>query len=100
LSLLADFAQRLRDSQAGEAEPNPPRQQTRCGNCPHGFPEPIAAADIEKCRKASVPLLVLERPGGQTYHCVCGDRFGTAPPHRKAQRLELRAVLADRKSTS
>ncbi|REJ87811.1 MAG: hypothetical protein DWQ34_24520 [Planctomycetota bacterium] len=94
VQLLDEFAQRLHDSQAGRAEPNPPRQQSRCHGCLHGFPEPISQSEIDRARKSGVPLLVLERADGQAFHCRCGDRFGTAPPHKKSLRLNLRPVLA------
>jgi hypothetical protein len=34
-------------------------------------------------------LLLLEQVDGRRFHCTCGDRFGSAPPHKKSLRLAL-----------
>ena len=90
---LDHFLQILLRSQNGESEPNPPRDRRRCEKCRHGEPTPITPDAIKQARKAGTPLLVLQQPGGRGYHCLCGDRFGSAPPHGRSIKLGLSSLL-------
>ena len=90
---LDHFSQILLRSQNGESEPSPPRDRRRCEKCRHGAPTPITADAIKQARTAGTPVLVLQQPGGRGYHCVCGDRFGSAPPHGQSIKLGLSSLL-------
>ena len=92
-SALEEFALRLRESQERHIQPSPPENRNRCANCRHGQPEPIRPEEIENARKAGNRVVVLLNGSDKAFHCECGDRFGTAPPHRDAIRLGLRAAL-------
>jgi hypothetical protein len=90
---LEEFADKLRNSQQHHVEPRPPENRNRCGRCVHGEPETISIAEVEATRKSGAPLLVLHHGRGICFHCQCGDRFGSAPPHAKSIKLGLAAAL-------
>lgn len=79
----------LHQSQSGVAEPRPPKQRKKCLRCQLGQPVPLSNAEIAKAREAGERLLVLQKSIGRTYHCACGDRFGSAPPHGRILQLGL-----------
>lgn len=89
VELATRFQQVLRHSQSGDAQPPRPEQRSRCSRCPHGKPEPISSSQIKETRDAGTTLLVLENAREETFHCVCGDRFGTAPPHAEILSRQL-----------
>ena len=86
--LVEQLRQTLRQSQAGQSEPRPPKNDKLCANCPHGRPVPITETEAKKLRAAG-SLLVFEDPREKMFHCVCGDRFGSAPPHTTSVRRGL-----------
>lgn len=90
---LDNFSQILLRSQNGECEPNPPRDRRRCEKCRHGEPTLITPDAITQARTAGTPLLVLQQAGDREYHCLCGDRFGSAPPHGRSIKLGLSSLL-------
>ena len=93
LRSLEEFVIKLRDSQEHAVEPRPPEHRNRCLGCDYGEPEEISVKEIAKARKAGTRLTVLQHGTGRTYHCQCGDRFGSAPPHRKSIQNGLAASL-------
>ncbi len=90
---LQKFAAKLHGSQRQHVEPSPPENRKRCENCRHGQPKPIRPSEIEIARKSGKRVVVLLNGKDKTFHCDCGDRFGTAPPHGTSIRLGLRACL-------
>jgi hypothetical protein len=93
IGLLEEFVNKLQASQNHSVEPRPPENRNRCLGCIHGQPASIDAREIESARKSGTPLLVLQNGTGRTFHCPCGDRFGSAPPHTKSIKLGLTAAL-------
>jgi hypothetical protein len=93
VQFLNDFVTKLEDSQQHGMEPRPPQNRNRCAGCPYGVPLEISARQIKSERKNGTKLLVLQNGNGNTYHCQCGDRFGSAPPHAKSIKLGLSAAL-------
>jgi hypothetical protein len=87
------FGETLRRSQEAEGDPPMPRERRRCQMCRLGKPLLLIDKDIEQHRKARLPLLVLASPQGKRYHCLCGDRFGAAPPHARSLKLGLATLL-------
>ncbi len=80
----------LSRSQRGESEPRPPQDRKRCAACRLGQPVRITDREIARTRMAGTPLLILEQhASSQKFHCECGDRFGSAPPHRRILQLGL-----------
>ena len=90
---VEEFARKLRDSQQHRVEPMPPENRKRCEHCPHGFPQPVSPKEVELARKSGNRIVVLQNGYGKTFHCDCGDRFGTAPPHGKSLQMGLIASL-------
>jgi hypothetical protein len=90
---LDEFLQVLRQSQNGKCEPSPPRDRRRCEKCRHGEPQPVREGEVDRARKAGTTLLVLRQANGRRHHCLCGDRFGSAPPHGKSIQLGLTSAL-------
>ena len=90
---LQEFAVKLHESQQHQVEPRLPEHQQRCTHCPHGSPQPIQIDEINRARKAGNRIVVLLNGKGKTFHCDCGDRFGTAPPHGTSTKLGLVASL-------
>lgn len=80
-------------SQRGESEPRPPADRKRCVNCRLGEPVPISDTEIRGAKKTRIPLLILAGGGDRKYHCLCGDRFGSAPAHRQIIQLGLRSTV-------
>ena len=81
-------------SHRGDSEPRPPRERQRCAGCRLG--EPIRINDTEVMQQviAGTRLLLLQRPAtGERFHCACGDRFGSTPPHRRILRLGLVTIV-------
>lgn len=68
-------------SQRGESDPRPPQDRNRCATCRLGQPVPVSDAEIRSIKKSRARLLVLTDKFDRTFHCACGDRFGSAPPH-------------------
>ena len=93
LRSLEEFVIKLRDSQEHGAEPRPPENRNRCLGCDYGAPEEISVKEIAKARKSGTRLTVLQHGTGRTFHCQCGDRFGSAPPHKKSIQNGLSAAL-------
>jgi hypothetical protein len=93
MRFLDEFAMKLQESQQHEIEPRLPEHRNRCAGCKYGQPVPISGREIESARKAGTRVLVLQHGDGKTYHCQCGDRFGSAPPHAKSIKLGLSAAL-------
>lgn len=91
--LLQDFERKLDESQQGNNQPGLPDNRNRCANCDYGKPELTTAREVTSARKAGEQMVVLQNRSDAIYHCDCGDRFGSAPPHRDAVRKGLRAVL-------
>jgi hypothetical protein len=94
---VAELLERASDllvrSQRGEAEPRPPRDPKHCARCRLGAPLPISEAEIHSARKTRTRLLILTNSQEDTFHCLCGDRFGSAPPHRQIVNRGLRASV-------
>lgn len=94
---VAETLQRASDlvtrSRQGESDPRPPQDRQRCASCRLGEPVPLEDAEISQARKKRLPLLVLADKLGRKYHCVCGDRFGSAPPHGRSLQLGLTSVV-------
>ena len=90
---LNDFVNNLQNSQQHGLEPRPPHNRNRCAHCKYGVPVEISAREIHSERKRGKSLLVLQNGNGKTYHCQCGDRLGTAPPHAKSIKLGLAVSL-------
>lgn len=90
---LSAFARKLDESQQNQVSPSVPDQRKRCEKCPHGKPEAISVAEINAARKVGTNVVVLVSPRGETFHCGCGDRFGSVPPHRASIERGLMASL-------
>lgn len=94
---VATEVRRARDllsrSQAGESDPRPPHERQHCTSCPHGVPQPISDSEIVRSRQLGERLLILEDRHDRRFHCPCGDRFGSAPPHVRIIELGLRASV-------
>ena len=90
---LQEFVRKLRESQQRHIEPNVPENRQRCAHCPHGQPKAIRAHEIEHARKSGNRVVVLLNASNRAFHCDCGDRFGTVPPHDDSIRLGLRPAL-------
>jgi hypothetical protein len=94
---VAEHLERASDllarSQRGESDPRLPQDRNRCATCRLGEPVPLTEAEIRSARKGRTRLLVLKDPGDRTFHCACGDRFGSAPPHRRAIELGLTSTV-------
>jgi len=86
--LVEEIRQTLRQSQNGQSELRLPENQRLCKNCCHGAPEPLTAGEAAELQDTG-KLLVLEDQDGRSFHCACGDRFGSAPPHGKSIQLGL-----------
>ncbi len=80
-------------SQSGDSDPRPPADRQRCATCRLGEPVPLSEAEIRSARKAGTRLLVLKDSSDRKFHCACGDRFGSAPPHRRIAELGLTATV-------
>lgn len=93
LALLERFSETVRLSADSTVEPSPPSDKERCRACRHGAPVKISEAEARRHRQAGKSLLVLFGPQGGHYHCVCGDRFGSAPPHKRTLEKQLLAVV-------
>lgn len=78
----------LLQSKTGVAQPVV-AGSARCAACPHGEPIPIKEPEAMQLMKQGKRLLLLEQVDGRRFHCTCGDRFGSAPPHKKSLRLAL-----------
>ena len=66
---------------------------TYCTTCPFGKPEIISQREIVRTRREQQNLLVLTDRNGRYFHCRCGDRFQSAPPHRTITRRQLLALV-------
>ena len=91
--MLNELRLKLRESQQEKIEPRLPVERGRCEQCRYGKPEPIELTDIESRRRAGAQIVVLRSEKGGFFHCACADRFGSAPPHRDVNRLELLAII-------
>lgn len=92
-NLLANLSKMVDNSQQRSIEPRLPQNQNRCANCDYGRPEMISMSQVNKERRSGNEVLVLQGNSETLYHCQCGDRFGSAPPHRLSMKKGLRAVL-------
>ena len=93
VQLLAEFEQKLNDSQQRDIHPGLPENRNRCANCDFGKPIATSLREVASARKAGEQIVVLQGRTDDVFHCECGDRFGSAPPHRDSVRKGLRAVL-------
>ena len=93
VQLLAEFEQKLNDSQQRNIHPGLPENRNRCANCDYGKPRATSIREVAAARKAGEQIVVLQSRSDEIYHCDCGDRFGSAPPHRDSVRKGLRAIL-------
>lgn len=91
--LLHDFSRDLDASQQHQSEPRLPEQRSRCTSCKYGEPTLLSRGEIDSARLVGDVTLVLRKSDGREFHCKCGDRFGSAPPHSKSVRLGLSATL-------
>ena len=91
IPVLEEFLQSIENSQVRRIEPRMPEQKSRCSGCDYGKPLQISENEIKAMRKEGKELLVLRRENGTAYHCQCGDRFGSAPPHRNSIKMRLAA---------
>jgi len=90
---LRGFTSVLDDSQRHQIHPAVPKQRKRCQQCPHGKPESISLREIDTVHKTGKNVVVLVSPKSQTFHCECGDRFGSVPPHRTIIERKLLASV-------
>ena len=90
---LREFWSMLSQSKEHHIEPSLPAQQRKCHQCAHGYPQLIPVPEINRQRKQGNQVIVLMNGRGKTYHCDCGNRFGTAPPHARSLELGLVASL-------
>jgi hypothetical protein len=67
--------------------PPPPNNAAPCLRCPHAKPRHHKQHSV--FRGVSVASLITEGTDGKRYHCLCGDRFRSVPPHEDAKRLGL-----------
>jgi hypothetical protein len=79
-------------SQSGTFDLRPPVNRNCCAACRLGEPVSISDSEIRQAKREHARLLILKDAVGRTYHCACGDRFGSAPPHRRAIALGLSSV--------
>ncbi len=93
VQLLAEFEQKLNDSQQRDIHPGLPEHRNRCANCDFGKPIATSLREVASARKAGEQIVVLQGRTDDVFHCECGDRFGSAPPHKDSVRKGLRAVL-------
>lgn len=93
VKLLADFQQQLNDSQQRNVHPGLPANRNCCANCDYGKPVPTTLREVNSLRKAGEQVVVLQNRSDQLFRCDCADRFGSAPPHRDAVRMQLRVIL-------
>ena len=93
VQLLVDFERQLNDSQQRNVQPSLPENRNRCANCDYGKPVVTSVREINTVRKAGEQVVVLQSRSDQIFRCDCGDRFGSAPPHRDSVRRGLRAIL-------
>ena len=80
-------------SQARQVVPDVPNNRALCGGCLYGKPESINVRQIRAANKLGANLLVLTDRRGRYFHCPCGDRFKSAPPHRTVLRRQLTAII-------
>lgn len=93
INLLADLARIIDDSQQRSVEPRLPENRNRCANCDYGRPEMISLRQVNKERRAGNNVVVLQGNSEALYHCQCGNRFGSVPPHRSSLKKNLRVAL-------
>lgn len=93
VQLLADFEQKLNESQQQNVQPSLPENRNRCANCDYGKPVATSIREVASARKAGEQVVVLQSRKDELFRCDCGDRFGSAPPHRDSVRKGLRAIL-------
>ena len=91
--LLTEFEQKLNESQQRDIHPGLPDHRNRCANCDFGKPIATSLREVASARKAGEQIVVLQGRSDEVFHCDCGDRFGSAPPHRDSVRKGLRAIL-------
>ena len=90
---LREFWGMLSQSHDQHVEPSLPAHQRKCHQCAHGHPQLISIGEINRQRKQGNRVVVLMNGKGKTYHCDCGNRFGTAPPNARSLELGLVASL-------
>jgi hypothetical protein len=93
VQLLADFEHQLNESQQRHVQPSLPVNRNRCANCDYGKPVTTSIREVASARKAGEQVVVLQSRSDEIFRCDCGDRFGSAPPHRDSLRKGLRAIL-------
>ena len=93
IQLLWDLEQRLADSQQRKIQPRLPENRNRCTNCDYGKPVLTSLREVDSARKAGEQVVLLQNRFDELFRCDCGDRFGSAPPHRDSVRKGLRAIL-------
>lgn len=91
--LLNELEQKLNESQQNKIQPSLPENRNRCANCDYGKPVVTSIREVASARKAGEQVVVLQSRSEDIFRCDCGDRFGSAPPHRISVRKGLRAIL-------
>ncbi len=91
--MLQDLEQTLNESQLRGMHPEMPGNRSRCTDCELGRPQSITESDVKNARKANEQLVVLKHHSGRLFRCQCADRFGSTPPHRETNRLQLTALI-------
>jgi len=93
IGLLHDFQQQIVASQQHHSHPEMPPNRNRCTNCDYGKPSATTTEEVQRDLRAGKQLVVLQHHQGDLYRCECGDRFGSAPPHRMTVKKNLRVVV-------
>ncbi|MCA9039999.1 MAG: hypothetical protein KDA65_06625 [Planctomycetaceae bacterium] len=93
IQLLEEFARALYQSQAHRQEPRPPQEENRCTRCEYGKPTPITERELRNLRKSDQAPLTLQDDAGKLFHCECGDRFGSVPPHGIMLKKKLQPII-------
>ncbi|TWU34890.1 PD-(D/E)XK nuclease family protein [Novipirellula artificiosorum] len=93
--MLGDFLKTVELSENQLAEPKQPDDRSRCRGCSLGEPIEISKQEYKRETRNGVSVKVAQARNGKLYHCECGDRFGTIPPHAKSCRLGLVASVEE-----
>ncbi len=85
---LADAREFLPLYSTGKSMPAPPRDN-RCSGCHWGKPRPQTAGSETILNGLRVKPLGTKANNGIIYHCSCGDRFESVPPHDDSVQLGI-----------
>lgn len=61
-----------------------------CRECPWGKPEPYRRGKAFLRHTTVLDAKIVKTGRGKPFHCHCGDRFGSVPPHIAVEKLGLR----------